>query len=86
MSTKDEKPKNNADQNGGEPKTRKAKALRVHAKPKRGFRRAGFEFSYSKPTTLLLDALKKEQIKALKEEPNLVVEEVTVDAEEITLE
>ena len=70
----------------GDNKTKKEKtklaALQVHAKPARGFRRAGFEFAHSEPITLLVKDLKKEQIKALKDEPNLVVVETTVDAAE----
>lgn len=41
------------------------------------FRRAGREFSTT-PTTVPLEALSKEQIQALKDEPRLIVREVDV--------
>lgn len=60
-------------------KTKKVPALRIHAKPKRGFRRAGFEFSFDTPRILLVEDLSKQQIEALQNEPNLVVEKITTD-------
>lgn len=42
----------------------------------KSFRRAGFEFN-EQSMGFALDALSEEQLKALKEEPNLIVEHVT---------
>lgn len=58
---------------------KKQAVLQVTARPDK-FRRAGFTFT-REVTTLVLKDLKKEQIAALKEEPNLVVIETEVEAE-----
>lgn len=55
-----------------------SKKLKVIAK-RDGFRRAGFAFSATQETVLDTADLTKEQIKALKEEVNLVVIEVEDD-------
>lgn len=52
-----------------------AKALQITARPEKGFRRAGIHHPAS-PVIHPLATLKKEQIDALKAEPNLVVVEV----------
>lgn len=52
-----------------------AKALKVKAK-KNGYRRAGFGFSDTEETSLLLSDLTKEQVDALKGDKNLLVNEV----------
>jgi hypothetical protein len=54
----------------------KIKALSVRT-PAKSFRRAGFEFS-QEPTDIPLDSLTEEQIEALKTEPLLLVQEVTL--------
>ena len=55
------------------------KALQITARPPNGFRRAGI---HHPPSTTLhaLSKFKKEQVEALKAEPNLIVAEVEVDA------
>ena len=52
-----------------------ATALKVKAKTQ-GFRRAGFKFSATEETVIPTSKLTKEQIEALKAEPNLLVSEV----------
>lgn len=56
-------------------------ALKIKAK-KPGFRRAGFGFSDTEETTILLSALTKDQVAALKAEPNLLVSEIEIEAAE----
>lgn len=55
----------------------KQKVLRVVAR-REGFRRAGFAFG-AEPTDIPLDQLKKEQIAALKDEPQLLVTETEIE-------
>lgn len=55
-----------------------AKVLKVKA-TKDGYRRAGFGFSSSEETTLAVSKLEDEQIKALKEDQNLVVVEAEIE-------
>lgn len=50
-------------------------SLSITARPAEGFRRAGFVFSADKQTVIPLEDLTKDQIKQLKEEPQLVVVE-----------
>lgn len=52
-----------------------AKALQITARSEKGFRRAGV-FHPATPTLHPLNAFKKEQIDALKAEPQLIVAEV----------
>lgn len=54
--------------------------LQITSRPK-NFRRAGFAFSHD-TTTLRVDQLEKNQIAALKAEPNLVVIEAQVEIAE----
>ncbi|MDX2094357.1 MAG: HI1506-related protein [Alphaproteobacteria bacterium] len=55
-------------------------AFKVKAKIQ-GFRRAGFKFSSTEETVLLLDQLSKAQVEALKAEPNLLVSEIEIEKE-----
>ncbi len=57
------------------------KALKIRSTRKAGFRRAGYRFSVE-PTVISVADLSEEQIAALKAEPNLLVEEVDLDAGE----
>lgn len=57
-----------------------ANALKIKAK-RNGYRRAGFGFSDKTDTILLLKDLKPEQIKALKEDADLIVSETDYDPE-----
>ncbi|MDH5786404.1 MAG: HI1506-related protein [Chromatiales bacterium] len=54
----------------------------VTPKRKHSFRRAGFEFP-AEGMGIALDALSKEQLKAIEEEPMLSVERVTFPADEV---
>lgn len=58
-----------------------AKILRITAKPREGFRRAGIHHPAS-PVDYAIEDFSEEQLAALKDEPRLVVEEVTVDDSE----
>lgn len=63
----------------GKTKTVKVKALQVvSARP--GFRRAGIAFG-KEPTTIKVSDLTKEQIKQLKDEPQLAISEVEIETE-----
>ena len=59
-----------------------AKALQITARPATGFRRCGIHHPPT-PTLHALGKFKKEQIEALKKEPNLIVAEVEADAKEL---
>lgn len=47
--------------------------LHVVARPKEGFRRAGYKFLAEKPTIIKVDDLTKDQLELLANEPNLVI-------------
>lgn len=55
--------------------------IQVIARPKSGFRRAGFNFSATEPTLIAVDDLTAEQLLLLREEPNLVVIEASAVVE-----
>lgn len=57
------------------------KALRITAKPPKGFRRAGFSFG-PKPLDIPVESLSPKQLQALKVEEMLIVKEVTLDSDE----
>lgn len=64
-----------------EKKPAKVPALRVRScSPSGTFRRAGEEFS-REPRTIPLADLRQDQIKRIREEPMLVVEDVEIDAD-----
>ena len=54
----------------------KVRVLRVKSKVAPGFCRAGFHFSVAGPELLSMAELSMEQIKALRDEPNLDVKEI----------
>lgn len=56
---------------------KKVPALRIKAKVK-SFRRAGLAFG-EEPTTVAVNALRKDQVAALKAEPMLIVEDVEIE-------
>lgn len=55
------------------------KALFIRSRPKSGFRRCGLFFT-PEGSGVVLDILSDEDIQTLKDEPNLVVEEVTLES------
>lgn len=59
---------------------KKVHKLAIIARPKNGFRRAGFAFSPDKATIIDTADLSEDTIKQLKAEPNLVVTEVGNEA------
>lgn len=61
-------------------KTKKIKALFIRSVSKQGFRRAGFAFN-AEGFGIALDTLTKEQITALRDESNLVVEDSEIEIE-----
>lgn len=60
-------------------KPAKATALFIRSVSKQGFRRAGFAFTPD-GFGIAVDALTEEQIKALRDEPNLIVEDAEIEA------
>lgn len=63
-------------------KSKKIPALFIRSLSKTGFRRAGFAFN-AEGSGIALDALSKEQIEQLRNEPALHVEECEIDSAEI---
>jgi len=54
-------------------KDKEKKSLHIIARPAKGFRRAGFEFSANKPTIINVGDISTTQYDQLVNEPNLVV-------------